>query len=1156
MKFPTELLGNNSNIREYLEDLHSHKNVSVFGLNLGERLMLAQQSDNFLCYVVADEKQAELATQALTSMGRKVATITQPSDDFTYHLMEFGDKGVKHQIALCDIALGRVDCCVLTADALGIKCPPREVLLYGYGTFAVDQRIDIEVLLKNLVSIGYNRVDVVDAEGQFAVRGDVVDIFAFNQQTPYRLHFFDDIIEKITMFNTLSQYSTTEVKSIEIYPNAYIYPEQDIQELRTILEQQYTKQKAKAPTMKNAHDYMLNIENIKSILDNLRDTISRSAFAYFSAFLPTVSILDYLPTDALVFVDQPRECHEVLKTHIQNVNDNIKCDIESGQLVPLHKNLVLSFDDIKTNLAQKQMVCFQSIMVQNRFFEPHTVRKFTTMPLPKLHDDYGAFAKSIEEFINNKYKIILCIGDGASLQEIVAKLQDYAKVNVITEIKQAVAGIISVMLDDMYLGACFIQDKILILGTSETKYARAKSHDWEKQMVKITDRMSLPEAGDYVVHVTHGIGICEGVKQLVINNSKRDYVVVSYKNNDKLYVPTDQLDLLGRYIGDKNPKLNSIGTNSFEKEKQKVRENVKELAFDLVALYKTRENSRGTVMQVDDRMMQEFEASFRYTPTPDQMSAFRDVYQDLASGKIMDRLVVGDVGFGKTEVAVRASFVSVLSGYQVAVIVPTTILAEQHYNTFCARLEAYGFVIKCLNRFKTSAQQKQIIQDTKDGKVDILIGTHRLLSEDVGFHDLGLLVLDEEQRFGVGDKEKLKNAKKNVHVLTLSATPIPRTLHMSLVGIRDISTIETPPLNRLPVQTVISQFSYSLLTSVCKREFARNGQVLIVYPRVENIDVFANSLKQYLGENIKIGVAHGRMDKKAIESTILSLYQGEIDVLVATTLIENGVDLPNANTLFVVSAELLGLSQLYQLKGRVGRSDKLAYAYFTYMDEGALSSSAYNRLSVLTQFTELGSGFKVAMRDLELRGAGNVLGAEQHGAMARVGYDLYCKLLDECVTEAKGEKITATKPVRIEIDIDAHIPSSFEDKSSQRMEIYSAISNIRNDDDATMVYGNIVDKYGRVPESISGLINVAKLKAKCQKANIERAIVTQNKVALYFANEDEKLKQILEQIAGKTWSKMEKNGNSILNLVLQNDKNNKIWDKTFEVLDKIIGKYI
>lgn len=1154
MELTSKILAKNQ-IFDIIQDLRSQKKVSVFGLNLGERVFLSHQYDDFICYVTDTSENADAVAKDLVSLGRKVAVLTDANDDYTYHIMEFGNSGINLQANLNNIVFGKVNACVVTADMLCMHFAPKEMFLSSALEIKVGDTRDRSEILTQLISRGYTRVDAVESAGQCAMRGDVLDIFPINSELPYRLHFFDTEIEKITTFNILTQYSIKPENEVFVCPNAFLIDEAEMDALKTKLRGQYDSNRPKMAKAKNPDEFLGAIGVLNTLAETLRDSIPRNAWGYLSAFLPTANLIDLLPKNSLVVIDQPKQCGTLVDEYIDRVSRNIAEGIQNGQLVPLHKNLTHSFASVIKQISSQTAISFQSIMTQNRFFDPARVVSMQTLPVPKLGDSYEGFSTELQHFVEENYTIIIATSEPASAEECYTKMQKFLPVEKISRSVDAVAGRVNILVDSLYLGACFVADKLLLLGGAESRFVRKKDKTWQKQMVKVTDRFTLPEIGEYVVHATHGIGVCEGVTQLNIGHAKRDYVVVSYKNNDKVYVPTEQMDMLGRYIGgDKAPTLSTIGTNTFEKAKQRVRESVKELAFDLLALYREREKSVGNVMKVDDSTMAEFEASFKYTPTPDQESAFEDVYRDLASGKIMDRLVVGDVGFGKTEVAIRASFVAVMSGYQVAVIVPTTILSEQHYNNFSARLKNYGIEVRCLNRFKSPKEQKQIIADVKSGKVNILIGTHRVLSQDVEFDNLGLLVLDEEQRFGVGDKEKLKNAKKNVHVLTLTATPIPRTLHISLVGIRDISTIETPPLDRLPVQTVVSQFSYSLISTAINRELSRGGQSLVVYPTIDNIDTFAQSLSAELGQNVRIGVAHGRMEKSRIEDTILALYQGEIDVLVATTLIENGIDLPNANTLFVVSADKLGLSQLYQLRGRVGRSDKLAWAYFTYMDEGKLNNIAYERLSVLMQFTALGSGFKIAMRDLELRGAGNILGPEQHGQMEKVGYDMYCKLLDSSIALAKGEPKQEFRPVKIEVDIDAFVPDNFETDKIKRMEIYSAIANIQNSADAENVTLQIKDQYGYLPKPIDGLIRVATLKAKCQVLGIERVSVTRAKSSIYVGLDKVDLLNRIQALSLPKFMVYKKDTLVIISYDNQGLDEMQAWDNIFDYLDKLLIK--
>jgi len=1144
-----------SKISQILEDIHSLGKVSVFGFDLGERVMLANQVDNFVCYITDTRENAEIIQKDLISQGRKTALLCDANDDFTFHLMEFGNANINLMSSLNDIIFGRVNACVITADMLALGLPNRDWFINGAMSIKVGTNYQITDLLRDFVARGYRRVDAVESIGQCAMRGDVLDIFPINCDLPYRLHFFDTEIEKITTFNILTQYSVQEESGVFVCPNAFVLDKTTLDTLKSKLDAEFLSNRPKMARANNPSEFLMYLNNLKLAKDGIDISIPRSMWYYLSAFLPSFKLTDLLSRDTMYVFDQPKQCAEKIADYLERVERGITEGIGTGQLVALHKNIITNMDAIVASFKEKRCLSFQSIITQNKFFSPQKVYSLQSVPLVKLGEDYESFARELTEFLQNGYTIILTALDPTVAQDLYSKLERYVAVEKIATPLDATNDRVNILVDPLYLGACFVEDKLLFLGSHEVKPVRKRDKAWEKQMVKITDRLTLPEVGEYVVHATHGIGVCEGITQLVIGTARRDYIVVSYQNNDKVYVPTEQLDMLGRYIGsNKTPKLSKLGSNAFEKAKSHVRDSVKALAFDLVALYREREKSRGEIMRVDDSTLQEFEASFGYTPTPDQERAFSDVYSDLASGKIMDRLVVGDVGFGKTEVAIRASFVAVMSGFQVAVIVPTTILSEQHYNSFSARLKNYGIEVRCLNRFKTQQEQSQILSDLKSGKVNIIIGTHRLLSDDVVFDNLGLLVLDEEQRFGVGDKEKLKNAKKNVHVLTLTATPIPRTLHLSLVGIRDISTIETPPLDRLPVQTIVSQFSFSLISTAINRELSRNGQVLIVYPRIENIETFAHSLKAAVSEGVRIGIAHGRMQKSRIEDTILALYQGEIDVLVATTLIENGIDLPNANTLIVVEADKFGLSQLYQLRGRVGRSDRLAWAYLTYMDEGRLNSTAYERLSVLMQFTSLGSGFKIAYRDLEIRGAGNILGAEQHGQMEQVGYDMYCKLLDSSIALARGENKIELSPVKIEVDIDAFVPREFELEEAKRMEIYSAIAGIKNDSDATEIRLRIRDQYGSIPRSVEGLIRVATLKAKCQILGATRVSVTRQKTVLYIPKTRTDTLNAVASVADLHYLVISKDNLAIISRDNQNQQIDTIWSEFLAFLDKLLTK--
>ncbi|MBR7091312.1 MAG: transcription-repair coupling factor, partial [Clostridia bacterium] len=980
-------------------------------------------------------------------------------------------------------------------------------------TLNVNQDIDPDELCNILTRVGYVRVQQVEMGGQYARRGDVVDVFPINSRLPYRLYFFDTVIENIKSFNVISQFAIDEYDTLQLCPNGYSILPEDAVSIANNIELGLNRASKRVNSASNPHEYLSNLSDLNVTKENIRHGITLSTWGYYSVWSHTVSILDYLP-NSVICIDQPKQVYQSIVDYQNRMSDSIQDAINTGLLLDKHSNLLIDIEEITERLKKFTCVAYQNILTANKMFEPNNVISMDCMVVPKVLGNWEQVGKELDRLLDDGYKVVLNCTDANDAMALEQTLQKYGKkVNISNSQKDWKENTYNIIIAEYVVGFCFVDTKVVVLGRQELNLRRESKKTTTKNNRKLQEEFSVPSVGEYVVHDIHGIGVCEGVKQLTINNAVRDYLVISYKNNDKLYVPTEQFDMLSRYVGaEKTPTLNIIGGAQFEKIKSKVRGEIKELAFDLLALYREREKQKGVKLSVSADIYKEIDDTFRYELTKDQQEAINDIMRDMASGRIMDRLVVGDVGYGKTEVALRAAFVAAMCGKQVAVLAPTTILSEQHYNTFSSRLKGFGIEIRCLNRFKSRAEQKEILQELKDGKVNIVCGTHRLLSNDVQFFDLGLLILDEEQRFGVGDKEKIKTIKKNVHVLTLSATPIPRTLHMSLVGIRDISIIGTPPVDRLPVQTMVMQYNHSLITTAVRKELDRQGQVLVVYPRVETIDEFASKLSKLLGGDVRIGIAHGQMHKDKLEDIMVSVYRGEIDVLVATSLIENGIDLPNANTIFVISADLFGLSQLYQLRGRVGRGNKLAYAYFTYMDEARLSDTSYLRLSTLMEFTQLGSGIKIAMRDLEMRGAGNLLGAKQHGQMEKVGYDMYCKLLDMEINELRGVSVVPNRGVKLEIDWGASIPQKFTAQDTERMELYSMIVSINTMEDYEDVICNIRDKYGSVPENVVGLCKVALLKTMCIRNGIERCILTNKKVAMYVALDNT---QDMDNIMGK-----------------------------------------
>ena len=712
----------------------------------------------------------------------------------------------------------------------------------------------------------------------------------------------------------------------------------------------------------------------------------------------------YFDDDAIIVFDDTKSIYDSIKEEYNQFSNSYKSLKTTGDILLGQKNYL---QDVETALNfSKHKISFQQITTQNRLFTPTHVESYKSSAETSYFGNYELLAEEIKYYLQYDNTIIIFGGTRDASNYLFRFLQSKKfDVNLLENFsfyKDIKNKQVNIICDNIAYGGIFVEAKLVVIGTEEL---HKKSSKKQVNVESKQDVFTLPKAGDYVVHENFGIALCEGVQRLKFAGYEKDYVILKYDGGDKLYLPTEQMGLISLYVSPgKAPKLNKLGSKDFENTKSKVKSKLKELAFDLIQLYHERELLKGVKYEMDKNMFSMFENSFPYDETDDQILAVKDITNDMTSGKVMDRIVCGDVGYGKTEVALRAAFLASMNSKQTCILAPTTILSEQHFNTAKSRLENFGIRIECLNRFRTKSQQKNIIKRLKNGEIDVICGTHRLLSSDVEFKDLGLLVLDEEQRFGVGDKEKIKRLKSNVDVLTLSATPIPRTLHMGLVGIRDISLITTPPKGRLPVQTTVAEYNDALILSAINREIGRKGQVLIIYNRVETIYEFAHHISSILDPTIKIGVAHGQMDSQKLENEILKLYQGETQVLISTTLIENGIDLPSANTLIIIDADKLGLSQLYQLKGRVGRSKDLGYAYFTFKKDKALSEEAYKRLNAIMEFTELGSGFKIAMKDLEIRGCGNILGVEQSGHMAKVGYDMYCKILKQAVGEVKGEK--------------------------------------------------------------------------------------------------------------------------------------------------------
>ena len=1046
----------------------------------------------------------------LSSLNRQVAIITSNDNIIAYKNI-FEDLGLKVGVLNADITppiftllkdrtttqdlisniydfiLGKIQILLITPEVLLYKFH-KKISINDILILNKNQEYNFSEIIKKLVNLGYKKCEKIGGYGDFSVKGDIIDIFLYNQENPIRLDFFGDCLEKIYYFDFNSMEKAEELENIFIIPNKLnifdVYNKDEI-----ILKIKINLDNSKMQGNSLLKSTLTVNEVIEAIISN-----SLSGDEEFIApFLSNdYSVVDILNDTCVVCIDEPKR----LKAEITNISKSAMSDIydfiETGDLLECHKYYI--FDDNKA-LCFKPNITLSSFDVsESEFDKSYNIRMIGSK---KYLFDFKSLENDLRIYQKSNYKVILCAGSENSKSYISEYLQAHgfsiSDFKAFTNKPQ-----VCVIPQKLSLSWSFLDSGIVCIGTDDLVKKSKQEIKNISSKNKKRKVFFLPKVGDYVVHEIHGIGKCVALQKQNFNGNEKDYFVIEYLGGDKLYLPTEQTDLISAYLaGDTNPKLNKIGGEQFARIKQKVKESVSKLAINLLEIYSKREKSKGFVYLPDDSSYLEFENAFPYEETEDQLTAIADIKKDMESQKIMDRLICGDVGYGKTEVALRAIYKAILSEKQVAFLCPTTILSEQHYKTAKERFKDFAVNIAVLNRFKNKSQQEQIIKEIKEGKIDLIIGTHRLLSKDVCFKNLGLLVLDEEQRFGVADKEKIKELKNDIDVLTLSATPIPRTLNMALTGIRDISIIETPPKQRIAVHTVVSEESDSLILNACKKELSRGGQVLFVYNRVEHIYEQAERIRALL-PNARIGVAHGQMPEKQLEDTVYKLYNGEFDVLVATTIIESGIDLPMANTLIVIDSDRLGLADLYQLRGRIGRSNRLAFAYFTYNPSKLLTSDAYKRLDAIMEFTELGSGFNIAMRDLEIRGAGDVLGKEQHGHLEKVGYDMYCRLLESAVKELKGEKKSEAKPVKIDIAVSANIPSSYVPSQEERIKLYSSISEISSEEDYKNVEDIITQTYGDMPQQVNMLLKIGYIKNLAIKLGIKQVVISPSKIALYL----------------------------------------------------------
>ncbi len=971
---------------------------------------------------------------------------------------------------------GKASVYITTLDALNQPVIPKEILVQTELSIKVGESIEPTLLSRKLFEMGYQRASMVEGAGQFSLRGDVFDVFTPLREFPLRIEFFGDEIDSIRVFNEKTQLSVETLSEAQI----------------TVAREVVFNDDKKKELIGELKKRLKKIKNEKLITELSSDIEKLENQQYFHSIDKYINLvyegmptfLDYFDKEnTIVVIDEPQRMAEKKEALKVEREEQIKALVENGYILP-EFSIYEDVEETVLKILGFKVVGMMNILTSHTLYKPCKIINVTTADTPTYYGKLNLLCEDIINYKNKGYRVVLPVPE-----KKVSNFKNYLlNSSIIATETDENASIekpgVYLLKKSGVMGFNYPEDKFVLLYDASVF---GEQKEKKKKPTKKNDILSFSDLqpGDYVVHTIHGIGKYIGTEKMTVENVTRDFLKIQYRGTDCLYVPINQLENLNKYIGaaEKEVRLNKLGGQEFTKMKQRVKAACADLADKLIALYAERSRVKGHKYMEDTDLQAMFEQTFPYEETDDQLRSIEEVKKDMESDKPMDRLLCGDVGYGKTEVAMRAAFKCAAEGKQTAYLASTTVLAQQHYNSFKSRMEDFPVKVEMLSRFRSKKEQENIIKRLKAGEIDIVIGTHRLLSKDVEFKDLGLLIVDEEQRFGVEHKERLKEIKNNIEVLTLTATPIPRTLHMSMLGIRDMSVLKEPPQDRYPVQTYVLEYNEQIVANAITKEISRGGQIFYLYNNVQNINSVALRIKE-LCPDAEVAVAHGKMSETAIEKTFIRMLNGEIDVLVCTTIIETGIDIANANTIIVENSDQLGLSQLYQLRGRVGRSNRLAYCYLTYKKNKALTELSEKRLKTIKEFTEFGSGFKVALRDLEIRGAGNVLGAQQHGQMDAVGYDMYIKLLEEAIKEKKGEETKAVINCKVDIKMNAYIPETYIENHDMRMDMYKKIAGIKTKEDASDITDELIDRFSEPPESVLNLIDISYIKAMAESVGI------------------------------------------------------------------------
>ena len=1025
---------------------------------------------------------------------------------------------------------------VTTITALACPVPHKKYFEDEYA-FQKGEICDIHEVADIFVSLGYTRVAEIEGRGQFSIRGGIIDFFPCSvHENPYRVELFDDEIESIRTFDVMTQRSLENVTSVRIVPAVEIPLEAD--------------------TMERIKTYLAERTDIQSRHD-LEKLTAGTSFPNIDKYIPLIfkkerpSLLDYAG-NCIVFVIEPGKIQGISK----RAEMALAGDFERFNLFDYDK-YIESFEQVFQRLSKKTLISLSELSHVLPEYQPKETFNISAKMPPSFNKKIDFFLEAIAHYTKNGYAVTVLASSEEKAKGIAHSISENGFNALFEENKEAEPqhGIVAVKIGVLSAGIEYPLSKQVIISDSELfgSTERLQSKRLNKKNHRKVQSFTDLQVGDYVVHQSHGIGKFVGIRTMTISGAVVDYIELRYRGEDKLFIPTHQMDLIYKYVGKEisNIKLNKLGGMEWSNTKQRVKKACRDMADQLITLYSARQNAKGIEFSPDKEWQAQFEANFPYAETDDQVRCIEEVKRDMECSQPMDRLLCGDVGYGKTEVALRATFKAIADGYQVAYLVPTTILANQHYNTFLERMKDFPIGVELLSRFRSPKQQRETLKRAVNGDVDVIIGTHRLLQKDINFKKLGLLIVDEEQRFGVAHKERIKEMKNNIDVLTLTATPIPRTLHMSLIGVRDMSIIEHPPKDRFPVTTYVMEHNDEVINDAIIKEVGRGGQVYYLHNRVQSIFKLAARLAERFPD-LRIGVAHGKMNENELEDVVMKFLDKSIDVLVCTTIIETGIDIANVNTIIIEDSDRFGLSQLYQLRGRVGRSNRMAYAYLTYRKSKVLSEDAEKRLKAIKEFAEFGAGFKIAMRDLEIRGAGNMIGAQQHGHMDAVGYDLYCKLLSDAVAEGRGETLDNETQTSINIG-SAFIPKEYIVDEKSRIEVYKQIAMVENELEAMDMRDELADRYGKLPNVVVDLIDISLIRKLAGRIGISEITQRNENIVMFFEEGHEIPLKIIAEISNEYKNKILFSAGARAYLTYRGVKEEEKLSNIKALLEKFIG---